>query len=205
MNDELRDQIARIDPMHPDVPTAEATARPSRELLEHIMSTPTTDRPDRALRPRRRVWYSVATAALVAVVAIGGASLLGGDETVDATTTVVASPPLELGLGDGGAMASCMAVSADILRDMSPAFLGTATAVDGEQVTLSVDRWYAGDEFETVILHAPAGMEALIGGIDFQVGQQYFITAFDGTVNYCGYSDVFSPELAAIYAEAFGA
>ena len=88
---------------------------------------------------------------------------------------------------------------------MSPAFLGTATAVDGEQVTLSVDRWYAGDEYATVILTAPAGMEALIGGIDFQVGEQYFVTAANGVVNYCGYSDAYSPELAQVFEDAFGA
>lgn len=205
MNDELRNQIARLDPMHSDVPTEEVTTRSSRELMEHIMSTPTNDTPQRPGFARRRAWYAVATAALVAVVAIGGVSLLGGDDDpADTTTTVVAGPPLELGLGDGPGMASCMAVSADILRDMSPAFLGTATAVDGEQVTLNVDRWYAGEEYATVVLHAPAGMEALIGGIDFQVGQQYFITAAGGVINYCGYSDAYSEALAQVFTEAFG-
>ncbi len=45
----------------------------------------------------------------------------------------------------------------------------TVTAVDGETITLTVDRWYAGGDAETVILHADQGMEALIGGIDFRV------------------------------------
>lgn len=202
MNDELRDQIGRLDPMHPGVPTEEVTAKSSRELLEHIMSTPTIERPDPVRNRPRRLWYAAATAALAGVLAVGGLVMLNGDDEAPATTTAEA---LELGLGEGGAMASCLAVSADILRDMSPAFLGTVTAVDGEQVTLAVDRWYAGEEYATVILHAPAGMEALIGGIDFQVGEQYFVTAFDGVVNYCGYSDAYSPELAAIYEEAFGA
>lgn len=207
MNDELRDQIGRLDPMHPGVPTESVTAKSSRELLEHIMSTPTTERPVPA-RPRRRLWYAAASAALVAVVAIGGITLFNGDDAVDDTTTTVPGVPpaaLELDLGDGGAMASCLPVSADILKDMSPAFLGTVQTVEGERVTLAVDRWYAGGGASLVALHAPAGMEALIGGIDFQVGQQYFVTAFDGVVNYCGYSDAYSPELAAIYDEAFGA
>jgi hypothetical protein len=204
MNDEIRDQIRRLDPMHPGVPTEPVTAQSSHNLLEHIMSTPINERTERVNRPRR-VWFAVATAALAGVVAVGAFTLFNGDGATPDTTTVVAGPPLELGLGEGGAMSSCMVVSADILKDMSPAFLGTVTAVDGEQVTLSVDRWYAGEAYASVILHAPAGMEALIGGIDFQVGQQYFVTAFDGVVNYCGYSDVWSPELAAVFAEAFGA
>lgn len=217
MSDELRDQIQRLDPMHPGVPTDPVTAPSSRELLENIMSTPTghkkespetvddqvTREPAVATRPRRP-WYAFAAAALVAVVAIGGVTLFGGNDDSVPTTSPVASPPLELDLGDGPGMASCLPVSAEILRDMSPAFLGTATAVEGEQVTLSVDRWYAGDEYESVVLTAPAGLEALIGGIDFEVGGQYFITAFDGVVNYCGYSDAYSPGLEAIYEEAFG-
>ena len=206
MNDELRDQIRRLDPMHPGVPTEPVTTPSSRELLESIMSTPTIEKPEPVpARPRRRPWFALAAATLTVVVAVGGVVLLRGDEPTPTTTTsVVASPPLELGLGDGPGIASCLPVSADILRDMSPAFLGTATAVNGEQVTLAVDRWYAGGDAETVILHAPAGMEALIGGIDFQVGGEYFITAANGIVNYCGYSDAYSPELAQVFDEAFG-
>jgi hypothetical protein len=217
MTDELRDQIQRLDPMHADVPTDPVTAPSSRELLENIMSTPVSSKKapepaeeevtvEPAVAPVRlgRPWYALAAAALVAVVAIGGIALFTGGDDSTPGTSVIASPPLELGLGDGGASASCMVVSAEVLRGMSPAFLGTATAVDGEQVTLSVDRWYAGDEYQSVVLTAPAGMEALTGGIDFQIGEQYFITAFDGVVNYCGYSDAYSPELESIYEEAFG-
>jgi hypothetical protein len=201
MNDELRDRIRRMDPMHPGVPTEPMTTKSSRELLENIMSTPTIERSDQAARRPRRVWYAAAAAALAAVLAAGGVLFFAGD---DAPTNAAA--PLELGLGDGGAMASCLPVSAEFLRDMSPALLGTATAVEGEKVTLRIDRWYAGDTGATeVVLHAPDGMQALIGGIDFQVGQQYFVTASEGVVNYCGYSDAYSPQLEAIFEEAFGA
>jgi hypothetical protein len=198
MTDELRNRIRDLDPMHPGVPTEPVTAPPSRELLESIMSTPTIERPLPVARPQR-VWYAAAAAALVGAIAVG--ALLS---TRDPAPTGAA--PLELGLGDGGAMQSCLPVSADILRDMSPALLGTATAVDGEKVTLRIDRWYAGETDATeVALHAPAGLEALIGGIDFRVGRQYFVTATDGVVNYCGFTDEYSPALEAIFEEAFGA
>ena len=77
-----------------------------------------------------------------------GIVVLAGDET---PTDSVTAAPLELGLGDGPGIASCLPVSADILRDMSPALLGTATAVDGEKVTLAIDHWYAGDTGATEI------------------------------------------------------
>ncbi|MEX2322936.1 MAG: hypothetical protein WEA29_04105 [Acidimicrobiia bacterium] len=198
MTDEIRNRIRNLDPMHPGVPTEPMTTPSSRELLESIMSTPTIERPQLAARPRR-VWYATAAAALVGAIAVG--VILNTNDPAPS-----AAAPLELGLGEGGAMQSCMAVTADILRDMSPALLGTATAVEGEKVTLSIDRWYAGETDATeVVLHAPAGLQALIGGIDFQVGQQYFVTATDGVVNYCGYTDAYSPTLEAIFEEAFGA
>ena len=88
------------------------------------------------------------TLAIEALIAVGGIVVLAGDET---PTDSVTAAPLELGLGDGPGIASCLPVSADILRDMSPALLGTATAVDGEKVTLAIDHWYAGDTGATEI------------------------------------------------------
>lgn len=198
MNDDLRDQIGRLDPMHPGVPTEEVTAPSSRDLLEHIMSTPTIERPRPAGPRPRRIMYAAAAAGLAAVLAVGSVLVFSGEDAPEAAT-------MELGLGEGPGMASCLAVSADILDDMPVALLGTALAVDGETVTLSVDRWYTGGDTDQVILHAPDGMEALIGGIDFQEGEQYFVAATDGVVNYCGYTDAYSPELAQVYEEAFGA
>jgi hypothetical protein len=55
-----------------------------------------------------------------------------------------------------------------------------------------------------VVLETTPGMEALIGGIAFDVGQLYLITAADGTVNFCGYSGVATPEMTAAFDEAFG-
>ena len=50
------------------------------------------------------------------------------------------------------------------------AFEGTATAVDGDTVTLTVDQWFKGGDAGQVILNAPQGMEALIAAIPFEVG-----------------------------------
>jgi len=200
MSEDLRDQLRHLDPMPPRVPTQEPTTKSSREMLEHIMSTPTVERPQTP--PRRRVWYAVATAALAGIIAVVAVTVFNNGES---GPDVVAGPPLELSLGEGPGMASCLAVNADILRDMPIAFEATAVSVDGEQVGLDVIRWYAGGDAAQVALTAPGGMQALIGGIDFEVGGHYLVAALDGVVNYCGYTDVYSPELAAVYAEAFGA
>jgi hypothetical protein len=46
-------------------------------------------------------------------------------------------------------------------------------------------------------------MEALIGGIPFDVGGVYLISATGSTVNYCGFSGPDEPGLRALYDEAF--
>ena len=54
-------------------------------------------------------------------------------------------------------------------------------------------------------LVAPEGMEALIGGVTFEPGQQYLISATEGVVNYCGLSGPATPELQALFDQAFTA
>lgn len=149
-----------------------------------------------ARAPDRRWMVGAAVVAVLAVAALawfddGAGSDEGGDKTVSLT------------LGVEDATASCLALDPSILSGMSPAFAGTVRSVEGETVVLDVNRWYAGEEADVVELEAPAGLEALIGGIGFEVGQQYLITATDGTVNYCGYSGPVTPELQAAYDAAY--
>jgi hypothetical protein len=88
-------------------------------------------------------------------------------------------------------------------RRLSPAFAGTATSVEGETVTVTVDRWYTGGDATTVDLQSTAGSPALIDGFEFEVGQQYLITAAQGNVNFCGDSGPATPELTAAFDAAF--
>lgn len=143
--------------------------------------------------------------AMLAVLAACGLVASCSGSTSDEPTADRAAAPLELSLGESDAMASCLPVEAATLAGMSPAFLGTVTDIEGETITLDIDNWYAGaDPAEAVELHAEHGLEALIGGIDFQVGEQYLITAAEGNVNYCGYSGPADPALTAVFDEAFG-
>lgn len=197
MNDELRNQIRQLDPMHPGVPSAP----PSQELLEEIMN----DQPI-TKSPARNRWYAVAGVAAVFVGLAIAIPALNADTTP--TTTVAAAPALQLSLGEAGGgttISSCIIFDTAILADMPLAFEGTVTAVDDEQVTLNVDNWYVGGDATTVELSAPDGLQALTGGIEFVADGQYLITATDGIVNYCGYSGESTAEYRAAFDDAFGA
>jgi hypothetical protein len=199
MSDELRQRLARSDPMHSGVPTGPTTKASSRELLETIMSTPTKQPTGRSAGKSRRGWTVpvAAVAALVLAVA-GGLSLVGGDETP------IAGPPVELNAGGEDLMASCIMFSPEELERVAEiAFEGTVTAVHGATITLTVDTWFRGDEAGEVVLRTPQGMEALIGGIAFEVGDQYLISAQSGNVNYCGFSGQSTPDLKAGFEAAF--
>lgn len=191
--DELRDALASLDPTRSAVPPT----APSRERLEDVMATTT----NRDTGSRTKIWLAAAAVAVV-VAGVGIVASLGGDGGAT-PTTAVAAPPLELNLGDGGAMASCLAFEVGFLADMPVAFEGTVTGVDGDAISLNVDHWYKGGDATTVELNAPQGLEALIGGIDFVAGEQYLISAAEGNVNYCGYSGPSTDEFRAAFDQAF--
>lgn len=201
MNDELRQRLARLDPMSSEVPTEPTTSESSRELLEQIMSTSTEDRTERQTSPRRTWAIGVAAVAALVLAVAGGVALTGGEDT----PPLAQAPPLQLDAGGEDIMASCIMFSAEELERVAEvAFEGTVTAVEGDTVTLRVDNWYRGDEaVGEVVLNAPQGMEALIGGIPFETGGRYLISAQGGSVNYCGFSGEATPDLRAGFEQAF--
>jgi hypothetical protein len=173
--------------------------------LEQIMNTPTSpDAPDQLSMPRSRTPWLIAAAAALALLVVAGFAVANLGDDDDTGNDVAAGPPLVLSLGVDDIMASCIRPEPAMLAGMSPAFAGTATAIDEEIVTLTVDRWYAGgDDTTTVELHAQPGMEALIAGFSFEIGEQYLITAANGSVNFCGFSGPATPEFLAFFDEAF--
>ncbi len=200
-DDPIRARLTGHDPLkrQPHIHPAE----PPAHLLEQIMNTPTitttnestSDRPTTPSRDRARRWIFGGAGLGTAAAVAGILAFTGGSP---ATPTAV-----QLGLGADNVMASCMPVSADILDDMPLAFAGTIVSVEGEIVTLDVTRWFVGGDTDQVILTAAAGMEASIGGIAFEPGGTYLVSATDGVVNYCGYTGSATPELQAVYDAAF--
>ena len=197
MTDQLRKRLARLDPMHQGVDTEP----PSRELLEGIMSTPVVKQPETGPEQKSNRWLVGIAAAAALVLAVGGVIALTGG----GTDPVASGPPLELNAAGEDAMASCIMFSVEELARAPLAFEGTVASVDGATITLDVDHWFKGGDAGQVVLNAPPGMVALIGEIPFETGGQYLITAYDGNVNYCGFSGESTPEFRAYFEQAFGA
>ncbi len=200
-DDPIRARLTGHDPLHRQPHTH--PAEPPAHLLEQIMNTPTiitnestSDRRTAPSRRRRPRGWILGVAGLGTAAAVAGILAFTGGSPAAPTA-------MQLGLGAENIMASCMPVSADILDDMPLAFAGTAVSVEGDTVTLDVTRWFVGGDTDQVVLTATAGQDHLIGGIAFEPGGTYLVSATDGVVNYCGYTGPASPELQAVYAAAF--
>jgi hypothetical protein len=202
MTDELRERLARLDPMHSEVPTESVTTPSSRQLLEDIMSTPVIEQPETGPTPKKSRWLLGVAAAAALIVAVGGALALSDGGSAD--PTVAAGPPLELNAGANDSMAMCIVFDVEFLAPMPVAFEGTVTEVEGDRVTLTADHWFKGGDASQVVINAPQGLEALIDSFPLELGEQYLITATDGNVNYCGFSGPSTPELRSAFEEAFG-
>lgn len=199
MTDELRERLARIDPTLSDVTTRPVADGASQAQLEKIMNTVIKERVEPSSTRNRTTALAVA-AATALVLAIGGVIAFGGGNE----SPIATGQPLTLDAGQENALAICIAFTAEELARVAEiAFAGTVTSVEGEKVTLQVDEWFRGGQASSVVLNAPLGMEALIGGIPFVVGDQYLISAQDGTVNYCGFSGPSTPEYRAAFEQAF--
>lgn len=195
MTDELEQRLRAADPVPATVPVDSPRSPRARTLVEHLMTDPTTLDPPRSQRPRR---WAIVAAAAAAVLAVGVAVSLSGDE--DGGTSLALSAPAE------DIMAMCIEVTPEILRDASEvAFEGTVTEIDGRVATLSVDRWFVGEEVdEVVVTGADENETALLGGVVLEDGGQYLISAGDGEVRSCGLSgEASDANLAALYEAAF--
>lgn len=199
--DRADQRLRAADPAGPSRPLP-----PSRvtraELIEDIMTTteesPST--PTGTSTPTRTRWLLAAAAAVVAAaVGITVAVTAGGSSSNPKTVKHLALP------GGGPAVNMCIRFTVDMLRDMPVAFSGTAAEVTDDNVLLDVDHWYKGGSADQVELSNSNNPQiALEGGIHFETGQRYLVSASDGTVSMCGYSGEWTPELEQSYQEAFG-
>jgi hypothetical protein len=176
------------------------------DLVEATMSTdPSNERPR-----QRRTWAMVAAAAaVVATIGVGAAVLTAGDDDGDGGRSdapeAKAKKELALSLAPADPMQMCIVFSPEALKPMEVAFSGKAYDVEGDTVRLAPDHWYrGGDGADDVVLTAGSADVLLEGGIAFEDGQRYLVSAIDGQVATCGLSAPYSEEMAAAYDEAFG-
>lgn len=216
-DDELRARLARMDPARPGGPADAPTPSPAKQR-EHIMSVTdqqhehTPGQPTRA--PDSRPWWRrpqalVAGAAALAILGGGTAvtaNLLTGD---DPGSQASRGPVVALKSASPLTMGSCIRFEPRFLRDMPVAFAGVATSVTDEEVSLRVTKWYAGSATEkqaerVTVSQPPKTSSASLDGVRFTAGEEYLVSATDGTVNGCGFSGPATPQLLAGYQEAFG-
>jgi len=187
-------------------------------LLEDIMSAdldvrPEVDEGSRATgtHGRNRLTWLVAAAAVTAIAA-GGAFAVNGlsdndsnapqaDQKPTVTVPDVAGETTMLGVA--AKQGKCAVPTPAILAQYPVAFQGTVTSIEGDTVTLDTTQVLQGEVGETVQVTAPQGLfDAMIGTVDFQVGGDYLVAAYDGQMSQC-YSGSASGELRSPFDKAF--
>jgi hypothetical protein len=201
-DDELRARLQAADPARRDAPADSWID----ELVEATMDEQETGQDTKGERSLgRNRWLVVGAAAAVAVIAVGGYAFFAGDSGDDGDNGREARTELALTLPAPDPMTMCIEFSADTLRPMETAFAGTATDVTGDQVTLDVDHWYKGGDADVVELTGSSDAGVMLeGGIEFTEGERYLVTATGNDVNGCGFSGVYTDDMAAAFDEAFG-
>ncbi|MCD4533870.1 hypothetical protein LRP67_07230 [Nocardioides sp. cx-169] len=219
-DDELRQRLQAGDPAS-DLPPADP-ARVAR-LLEDTMNADLDEPADdgqheqhepqesRETGTRNRsplTWLVAAAAVLLA--AVGVFALLGNDPESDdvpsaAPSSSASQPPTVTELmAPPPTSARCMVPNAETLATAQVAFSGTVESVAADSVRLAPDRFYAGEPTDLVEVSSPPElMTALVGAVKFEEGRRYLISANGGQVAVCGFSGPFSPQLEALYVEAF--
>lgn len=212
-HDELLARLRSVDPAS-SLPPAD----PSRvaRLLEDTMSNlidhegPTggaSDEPTResGTRGRNPLTWLVAAAAVLLIAGAGAIGLLNHGQDPDPVPSATNQPTVTtLSAPPAGTSGKCQVPNAELLATQTLAVDGTVASIVGDVVTLVPSRFYAGAATDLVKVEAaPAEMQALVGATEFQEGGRYLVSASDGRVTVCGFTGPFTPELAALYDEAF--
>ena len=221
-DDQLRAMLRRGDPARSLLPADPAALA---SLLEDIMSAdldvrPESDQAGRATgtHGRNRLTWLVAAAAAAMIAGVGGFAIAGlsGDDgpppqASGHRTTPAATAANEPLAGQTTALTAeapkgrCTAQpTAAMLAQYDQAFEGTVTAIDANTVTLQASEVFQGEVGETVEVSAPpAGFDALLNQVQFQVGGTYLVSSYNGAVSMCGFSGPASAALQKLFTEAF--
>ncbi len=220
-DDDLRALLRGGDPagsLSPADPAALAS------LLEDIMSADLDVRPEAdegsrltGTHGRNRLTWLVAAAAAAVIAGVGGVAIsgLGNDESTPSADRQTNSPGgTELGakapvagltttLGVAAKQDRCAAPTPEILSQYQVAFQGTVTAIEGDTVTFEPSEVLNGEVGETVeVTAAQPVFDTMINTVQFQVGGDYLVAAYDGQVSQC-YTGSASGALSSPFTKAF--
>lgn len=189
-------------------------------LVEETMSTDPSTEPgsnqstdetrETGTRNRSPLTWLVAAAAAVLIAGVGVFGLANMDRESSKVPTAGSSQPVvddptvtEIAAGPS-ADTKCMVPNAEFLSNAQLAFSGTVRELGDDVVVLVPDRFYTGEATDLVEVRSPSALlQAMISAVDFEVGQRYLVSANDGQVRVCGFSGLYTPELATLYDAAF--
>jgi hypothetical protein len=172
-------------------------------LLEAAMSDTRTHGPESresGTRDRSPLTWVVAAAA---VVLIAGAVVFGlanrGHHTPPQASSSVTQLDYHRPAG------RCLVPNADVLRQQTVAFRGTLVRIENGMATFDVTRWYAGGPTDVAeVATSPTALDDLVRSARLRVGEEYLVSATDGTVASCGFTGPARGHLQDLYDEAFG-
>ena len=184
------DQLRAADPMRGSELASDSQARVWARVQEVTFMATTSPTEE-----RRRNWVvGIGAAAIAAFMLVA---------FVRAPSSQTPSQDPVGGAAGGGAAGMCLAFSLDELAARDFAFDGTVTAVDGDQVTFTVNQSFIGDASGSVTLTAPdTSQTSLEGGVPLEVGERYLVSGDDGIVWGCGFTQAYDESTAAEWASA---
>ena len=183
-----------------DIMSADLDVRPAAKGAGPPAPTVATGSPGWSpLRPSPRSPPEAPSPSMVFPVTDTNAPTAGDKPTV--TGPDVAGQTTELGVA--AKEGRCAVPTPAILAQYPVAFQGTVTSIEGDTVTLDTTEVLQGEVGETVQVTAPQGLfDAMIGTVDFQVGGDYLVAAFDGQMSQC-YSGSAGGALRSPFDKAF--
>lgn len=206
-DDELREMLRGVDPASSLSP---ADPHVVARLLEDTMSSDLNpENRETGTRGRSPLTWLVAAAAVLLIVGGGMFGLINHDKGSNDVPTAVDTtgtpePTVTQLAAPASTSAKCMVPNAELLSRQTIAFEGAVREIAEGRVVLVPSTFYVGEVTDLVEVEAPAAdMTELVGAVDFRVGESYLVSATDGRVTVCGFSGPVTPELSALYAEAF--
>lgn len=196
--DDLRARLRAADPARSLEPLDDDRIT---RMVNLTTSSPTpSGSPRRA--PRRRLLFGLAGATGLTAAVLAAVSVL--------SPTATSATRLVMPVDGGGAAGSCVGVLAEYLDDFPMAFEGRATSVSEDEATLEVTDVFRGEPGSTVVIELPELSDGDYSGFAIDAGGDYLIAVLDSglpqadsQIALCGFSGPASPDLRAVYEEAF--
>jgi hypothetical protein len=144
----------------------------------------------------------------VAIVAVAGPAVALERPENPAADRSPATPATSVPPASGEpSSSSCVEVySRTTLANRELAFDGTITAVDGDEISFDVNRWYTADEGDSATLNGASTLGAVTSAgdpLNLDVGSRLLVAGDDGFAWSCGFTQPYHGVVAACWAAVF--